>query len=128
MERILHFLKANYNLKLRKRSDGSHFSLIDFRTILCTSFAMLCIMELADPCGCVPRLIRSLVSDRIHPVGDTGKRSGREEGGSQAIPPLSLLQAMCPASLSPWAPASTGQPTLLLAQLLKAVPCCGSQS
>jgi len=85
-------------------------------------------MELADPCGCVPRLLCSLVSDRIHPVGDHGKRSGREEGRSQALPSLSLLQAMCPASLSPRAPASTGQPIFLLAQLLKAVPCCGSHS
>lgn len=57
---------------------------------------MPCIIELADPYGYAPRLLWSLVSDRIHPVGDTGKRSGRE-----ALPPLSLPQAVSPASLSP---------------------------
>lgn len=41
-------------------------------------------MELADSHECVPRLPCFLVGDRIHPVGETGKRwgtGGREKSG-----------------------------------------------
>lgn len=118
-------MKTNHYLKVRKRYGGNHLCLFDLRAILYTSFAMLYITGLADPCGCM-RIPGWYVLWFLagFPQCETLARDQRQvEGRVRLLSPSSLPQAVSPAKpLSSFALTSAGQPSTPTAQLTRGSP------
>ena len=87
------------------------FCLFDLRAILCTSFAVFCVMGLAEPHGS---------GFCVFQQHSPSERHRRELGlkGAVRLFPLSH----CPRPFSSLAPASLGQPILPLARLTPGSP------